>query len=165
MLVVALMALTAGTDTKPVGETIVAFAKANLGKKVGDGMCSSLAREALRQAGVAARGWGEPVGSHKEAKPGDILVFHDAEFGGREVHGRTITRWSMSFPNHVAIVSKVTTRAGKTRISLFHQNVGKQRSGVETRQVVKAWSFFLDDLQSGTIEVFRPGGTGLEPGL
>jgi hypothetical protein len=157
-LAVALMTLSAGTDSKPVGEAIVAFAKANLGKKVGDGMCSSLAREALRKAGITSPGWGSRVESLERAEPGDILVFRDAEFAGREVHGRTITHWSMSFPNHVAIVSKVSSRGGKTRISLLHQNVGKRKSGDETRQVVKTWSFYFDDLQGGTVEVFRPGG-------
>jgi hypothetical protein len=157
ILAVAFFTLSAGADSQPTGEAVVAFAKANLGKKVGDGMCSSLAREALRKAGISSPGWGVPVESLEQAEPGDILVFHDAEFAGREVHGRTITRWSMSFPNHIAIVSKVSSRGGKTRISLLHQNVGKRKSGDETRQVVKTWSFYLDDLQGGTVEVFRPG--------
>jgi hypothetical protein len=157
-LAVTLMTLSAGTESKPAGQAVVAFAKANLGKKVGDGMCSSLAREALRKAGISSPGWGSRVESLEQAEPGDILVFRDAEFGGREVHGRTVTRWSMSFPNHVAIVSKVTRRGGKTRISLLHQNVGKRRSGNETRQVVKTWSFSLGDLQGGTVEAFRPSG-------
>lgn len=156
-ILVALSLFVPASDPKPMGEAIVAFAKANLGKKVGDGMCSSLAREALREAGVMSRGWGEPVASLDEARPGDILVFRDAEFAGREVHGRTVTRWSISFPNHIAIVSKVTRRDGKTRISLLHQNVGKRQSGHETRQVVKAWSFYLGDMKGGTVEVFRPG--------
>jgi hypothetical protein len=157
-LALVVIALTAGTDSQAVGEAVVTFAKANLGKKVGDGMCSSLAREALRNAGITTPGWGSPVESLEQARPGDILVFRDAQFAGREVHGRTVTRWSMSFPNHVAIVSKVTRRGGKTRISLLHQNVGKRRSGSEARRVVKSWSFFPGDLKGGAVEVFRPGG-------
>lgn len=157
-VIIAVFLLAPGVGPKPADQAIVAFAKENLGKKVGDGMCSSLAREALREAGITSRGWGGPVESLEQAKPGDILVFHDAEFGGREVHGRTVSSWSMSFPNHVAIVSKVTRRGGKTRISLLHQNVGKKRSGNETRQVVKSWSFYLGDLQGGTVKVFRPSG-------
>src|SRR5947209_3428764 len=78
--------------TPPLNEKVVAFAREKLGTSVGDGVCTSLAIAALKQAGArcypaADPGgdytWGEPVLSFKEALPGDVLQFEKAVFRGR----------------------------------------------------------------------------------
>src|SRR5262245_21665608 len=76
----------------PLNAKVEGFARSNLGKPVGDGICITLAIEALREAGARGatfRGtngdftWGELVPEFKDVLPGDILQFRDAVFHGK----------------------------------------------------------------------------------
>jgi hypothetical protein len=71
-----------------LGKKIIAFAKAHLNKKVGDGECYALADNALLKAGAKSAPaygeitddadyvWGDPVDLN-DVLPGDILQFQD----------------------------------------------------------------------------------------
>ena len=91
-----------------MNEKVVEFARTNVGKQVGDGVCTSLAVEALRAAQARRfpfsdrEGdwiWGEEVPSFKEALPGDILQFRDAVFQGkRKISKRCWVTWHQDTP-------------------------------------------------------------------
>jgi hypothetical protein len=82
---------TANPQTQPaasLGDKIVAFARAQLGRQVGDGECYDLADLALLHAGAKSAPaygeitgdadyvWGQPV-ALRDAQPGDIVQFHN----------------------------------------------------------------------------------------
>ena len=84
---IARSSLNAGDDA--LGARVVAFARSQQGRQVGDGECTDLADAALKRNGArttdayadASAGnddysWGKPV-SLKDARPGDILQFRD----------------------------------------------------------------------------------------
>jgi hypothetical protein len=145
-----------------LNEKVVAFARANLGKCVGDGSCTTLAISALESAGVrsypsvepgGALVWGQPVGSFEEALPGDILQFHDAVFQGKKATSkRRWTSWHHKYPHHTAIVSRVSE--GGNVVAVLHQNV--TISGKGDRNVLEG-SLRIDSLQKGGwVRIYRP---------
>ncbi len=148
----------------PLNEKVAAFARSNLGKPVGDGICITLAIEALRDAG--ARGfplsdpkgdyvWGAPVAEFKDALPGDILQFRDAVFHGKRSVGRTrYVTWHHEYPHHTAIVARV--EQGGKLIAVYHQNVDFQ--GKESdRDKVQEGELRMDSLQpGGWVKIYRP---------
>src|SRR5262249_39098476 len=82
---VKLVLVLAAIGLASPGDRLVEFARSRMGQRVGDGQCSTLAREALRAAGARGRRWGEQLPSLKDARPGDILQFRDATFVRRRV--------------------------------------------------------------------------------
>src|SRR5262245_53388598 len=76
------------TPDEQTGLDVIAFAKANFNKQVGDGQCFSLADKALRKADAMSAAdfgklgkktdyvWGDPVDLSR-VQPGDILQFRD----------------------------------------------------------------------------------------
>jgi hypothetical protein len=161
--------LMAGAPTPPplpeLNEKVVAFARANLGKPVGDGSCITLAFEALKEAGAQFDPfdepggdftWGQPVASFKEALPGDILQFHNAVFRGRQTlsRGRWMT-WREEYPHHTAIVSQVD-ETGKL-VTILHQNVIMQGKAGKDSKNVREGTLRIDSLQKGGwIRIYRP---------
>ena len=92
----AVIALAASAPAQDIGPKIVQFAQDHLGKKVGNGECTSLVEEAIRSAGgrhyvhLGPNGpnsdyvWGKLVvkltpqsASAKDIQPGDIIQFRD----------------------------------------------------------------------------------------
>ena len=153
-MIVILLALVCGADGS-INDQVLAFARSKLGETVGDGQCSSLAAEALRQAGAKVRrgehgSWGEELKSLLEAKPGDILQFDDAYFAhtGVDTDGRVMKRM-MLFPHHTAIVARVRKRGTKPTLVVVHQNVGETK-------VVQEWTLNIADKKRGTIKLYRP---------
>jgi hypothetical protein len=148
-----------------VNEKIVAFARSNLGKKVGNGDCTTLAVAALRDSGARvfslrrADGdyvWGELIESPKEARPGDILQFRDAVFKGKQRFsgGRWIS-WHYEYHHHTAIVDTVKMD-GKILIVL-HQNVGGKDVSEEKKRTVQEGTLRMDSLQKGGwVRIYRP---------
>ena len=148
-----------------LNEKVVAFARSNLGKKVGNGDCTTLAVAALRDSGARmfslrrADGdyvWGELVESSKEARPGDILQFRDAVFKGRQRFsgGRWIS-WSYEYHHHTAIVGGVKMD-GKVLIVL-HQNVGGKDASEDQKRTVQEGTLRMDSLQKGGwVRIYRP---------
>src|SRR5690606_2477589 len=135
-LFVALCATGAAqSQEKSIGELMVAFLKANEGKRIGGGECAHLATEALRVSGANFTRknsnsatdyiWSDhlvskvegtdrgPVYSDPSARflPGDVVQFVEARFRGGSV-----------VPHHTAVVAEVD---GKGRITqVYEQNVG-----------------------------------------
>lgn len=149
----------------PLNEKVFEFAKSNLGKPVGDGVCITLAVEALREAGARHASfrepngdyeWGEVVPDLKDALPGDILQFRDAVFKGQRSLGKgRTTRWHAEYPHHTAIVAKVE-REGKL-ITIYHQNVATKGKGEDEKGKVQEGELRMESLQKGGwVKAYRP---------
>jgi hypothetical protein len=153
----------------PLNEKVFEFAKSNLGKPVGDGICITLAVEALREAGARRASfrdpkgdyeWGELVPDMKDALPGDILQFRDAVFKGQRSLGRgRTTRWHAEYLHHTAIVAKVE-RQGKL-ITIYHQNVATKGKGEAEKGNVQEGELRMESLQKGGwVKAYRPVPAG-----
>src|SRR5581483_10484488 len=82
-------------DADGVAKEVLAFAKGQLGKQVGNGQCAVLVIEALKAAGakttvdygVNGPGkdyiWGTEVKKYPDVKPGDIVQFRDVKIVNR----------------------------------------------------------------------------------
>jgi hypothetical protein len=148
----------------PLNAKVYEFAKASLGKPVGDGICITLAIEALKDAGARRYPfdrsgdyvWGEPVADFKDLLPGDVLQFRDAVFHGqRSLGGGKTTRWHSEYPHHTAIVAKVE-REGKL-ITIYHQNVTTKGQSDSGKGNVKEGELRMESLQKGGwIKAYRP---------
>lgn len=161
----ALLPPLARAEPPALNQKVVSYARDNLGKRVGDGSCYTLAVEALGYAGARpfpldrTNGdyvWGERVESVKEALPGDILQFRDAEFRGkRRLSGGRWLSWRYSYAHHTAILTGVRER-GKV-ITLLHQNVGSEGADDDEKQIVQEGTLRLDSLQKGGwVRIYRP---------
>ncbi len=149
----------------PLNAKVVDFARANLGKPVGDGICITLAVEALREAGARPTPfnitsgdyvWGGPVEDLKDALPGDILQFRDAVFHGRRPigRGRTAT-WHQEYPHHTAVVAKV--EQGGKLLTVLHQNVDQQGRPESEKGTVQEGTLRMESLQKGGwVKAYRP---------
>ncbi len=149
-------------------EAILAFARGQVGERVGDGECTTLVVEAFRAAGArrlppfgpdADYVWGDLVEDRAEVRPGDVLQFRDARFKGRRRvvrNGRAVVeRWSRSFPHHSAIVDEVLDR-GRVLV-ILHQNIGPPGSTEDERKVVRRDTLRLTELQKGGwVKAYRP---------
>ncbi len=157
-MIAMLVVLVLGSE--PLGDKVVAFAQSQLGNRVGDGECSSLAREALREAGAkppSGGGWGELRASLQQVQPGDILQFEDTVFVRSQVRpdGALVTL-QFKYPHHTAIVEKVRKRGRKPVLVILHQNAGVEGGRDEERKVVQEWVVNLAELRSGTVKAYRP---------
>jgi hypothetical protein len=158
-----------------LNEKVLAFARASLGKLVGDGSCATLAIAALKQAGATyypavepdgALTWGQPVESFKEALPGDILQFHKAVFQGKKtISKRRWISWHQEYPHHTAIVASVSE--GGSVVSVLQQNViltpsGKEKEPEKDKEAIGPGSVMetslrMDSLQKGGwVRIYRP---------
>jgi hypothetical protein len=148
-----------------LNEKVAGFARARRGEKVGDGVCLALAVEALRESGAkicpfnepdANYVWGTLVESPKDALPGDVVQFRDAEFRGKaRLSSRRTISWHQTYSHHTAIVSGVA--AGGKLITILHQNVGGSGAGDDTRKVVQETTLRMDSLQKGgSVWIYRP---------
>jgi hypothetical protein len=152
-------------DIPALNRKVVQFAESQRGKKVGDGICITLAVEALKSANAKrfrldrADGdyiWGRPVDDFKDALPGDILQFRDAEFKGKKfVTRRRWISWHETYPHHTAIISR-SSEGGKV-LSILHQNIGPKGADEDTKQVVQEGTIRVDSLQKGGwVKIYRP---------
>lgn len=170
ILFLCLAATGAGADNKPeplpaLNARVYEFAKASLGKPVGDGICITLAVKALEASGGKRSSfrevngdyvWGEPVTDLKDALPGDILQLRNAVFHGQRPIGRgRIVSWHQEYPHHTAIVAKVE-RAGKV-ITVYHQNVTTKGNDESEKGKVQEGELRMESLQKGGwIKAYRP---------
>ena len=148
-----------------LNQKVVAFSREQLGKKVGDGSCSTLAVFALRQAGArswpsdVSNGdfvWGTEVKSAKEALPGDIIQFRDIVFKGRRnLRGGRWISWMRTYPHHTAVVAGVSN-GGKV-VAILHQNVGDEDADDSVKKIVQEGTLRMVELQpGGSMHFFRP---------
>jgi hypothetical protein len=152
-------------EVPELNKKVLAFARDNLGKKVGDGECATLAVQALRAAearpwSTGREGeylWGKLVRTVEPKKnlggdvlPGDILQFRDATLMSKK--GRTTTE--SSYPHHTALVETVKDD-GKV-VELLHQNAGAAGANDEERRKVQRTILHFGDLKKGAIKIYRP---------
>jgi len=152
-------------EAPELNQKVLAFAKDNLGKRVGDGECATLAVQALREArakpwSISSEGayvWGKLVRTitpktnlSGEALPGDIVQFRDVTTAGK-IGG---TSFEATYPLHTAIIAAVKDD-GKV-VELLHQNYGEVQAKDEDRRKVQRSTLRFEDLKKGTIKVYRP---------
>jgi len=142
-----------------LGNRVVAFCRAHLGQKVGNGECAGLAYQALKSAGAAPRGgtdypgkgdyvWGRQVvlvesspsgpkltGAFSQIQPGDIMQYRDVRFG--RIHAS----------HHTAVVNETDPASG--HVKAFAQNGGGRRFVFEVEVP-------LAKITHGWIRVYRP---------
>jgi hypothetical protein len=104
----------------PMNAAILAFARENFGKQVGNGECWTLADKALKVAGAKAPdtyAWGRPLDPAKdEIIPGDVIQFTKARLETKD------GRWfNLGTPQHTSIIEKVVSPGV---YHVLHQNVG-----------------------------------------
>jgi hypothetical protein len=131
---------------KPLlNQKVLAYAKAHIGEVVGNGECWTLVDEALKASGADTSGDGQSVFGRTVALtaliPGDLLQLEKAHFEHRE-GGRF---WAQDMPHHSAVVWSVDGR----KVTVLNQNVNGSRK-------VQYTTFFLDDLQRGSLQGYRP---------
>ena len=164
-LIAAVTTVRAAAKEPTLSEKILAFCRQHKAEQVGDGECSSLADQALKESSAKGRSaekpnkgdyvWGEPVyaqitgeakpeGKRTDIKPGDIIQFRDVKLAGKDGPNRTYT---MSFGHHTAIVAAVEN--GGATIRIFQQNYGGKR-------VVMDGVLHLNDLKEGWLRFYRP---------
>lgn len=160
---------TAGDGPAPadLNARVLEFARDQIGRKVGDGECTSLALEAFREVGArrfppygpeADYVWGEYIEEPGDVRPGDVLQFRDAVFKGRRQRverGRVVVDfWERHFPHHTAIVDEVRDR-GRV-IVILHQNTGSGDMSEEERKAVRRDTLRMSEMQGGEIWAYRP---------
>ena len=139
------VALAGAKRSDEVRRKVVGYAKKNLGKKVGNGECWTLADVAykfakIQRPGKDQRVWGRLVDwENEDFLPGDVLELQAAGFSDGNASG----------PKHTAIVMKQGRRRGE--MVVYHQNWG--RPG----KVVSLTTFDLTKLVSGKALVYRYG--------
>jgi hypothetical protein len=163
------------SEAPGLGASVLAFARARLGRLVGGGECAELADHALVAAGARTFGayagltqgddyvWGHPV-SLRDARPGDILQFRDfvAETSIRSRAGESES--SDVYSHHTAILE---ANLGDSLLVL-EQNAAPDRSVRRSRVAIRSGSFggmptpdAVTTVQvTGTIRVFRPEAAG-----
>jgi hypothetical protein len=156
---VAVPAARAAGDARALGDKVVRFCRAHLGKKVDTGQCSELAWDALKAAGAVPRlypdypnkgdyVWGKQVyflqggrkgptgsGNLRQVRPGCVIQFHQTKGPG----------WNCA--HHTAVVASIDYRSGT--LWVYEQNVGGKKNVVEDQAN-------LDDLKAGWIRIYRP---------
>eukprot|EP00730_Choanoeca_flexa_P013189 TRINITY_DN5048_c0_g1_i1.p1 TRINITY_DN5048_c0_g1~~TRINITY_DN5048_c0_g1_i1.p1 ORF type:complete len:372 (+),score=21.23 TRINITY_DN5048_c0_g1_i1:193-1308(+) len=129
------------------GPGMVAFCKARIGQRVGNGECWTLARDAVDSVGareVLGRNYGQMV-QRFLAKPGDVLEFKQCRFEWTE--GRSTHWMEAGHPNHTAIIYRV--EGGGNVFHVYEQNVNGKKH-------VMQGTYHADRLVSGALEVWRP---------
>jgi hypothetical protein len=143
----------ASGSTADLGSAVVRNARSQLGQKVGDGECWTLADQSLRAAGARRPGrdgmatyvFGRRLGSRDALRPGDVLQFENARFEHQNPGGGS--SW-FDMPHHTAIVGQVR---GKV-VTIYQQNFGNTAD--EKR--VRTDTINLAERVRGTVTAFRP---------
>ena len=150
-----------GSDAS-LGSEIVAYARSQMGQKVGNGECTSLAVEALRHCDASrpdpvAGIWGDEIKHLRDLQPGDILQFENAVFVKHQVFadGAFFTQ-TASFPHHTAIVGRVRKRGPKPVLIILHQNAGVEGGGGKEFKTVQEWRLEMATQRGGIVKAYRP---------
>ena len=153
-----------------LGAKVLKYAQANVGKKVGDGECATLALKALESAGakttvdfgvLGEKGdyeWGTLVEKYEDVRPGDIIQFRDVKIviktmtplsGG----GSRTSTATQSMGQHTAIVS---ANAGKSKFKVLEQNAGTADDDEKIRKTVRESDLALGGKTEGKVWIYRP---------
>jgi hypothetical protein len=134
-----------------LNKQIISYCQKNEGKCVGKGICSTLAKYALKEAKADQPGvytWGRELDEREPILPGDILQLELVKFRGKGI--------SKNYTHHTAVVTDVTP----THLVLHHQNVGPLGKVVQREEIPHAAR------RSGILQAYRPWyGTSLFPPL
>jgi hypothetical protein len=171
-----------------LGAKVVAFARAHLDKKVGDGECFALADKALRHAGAksasdygeitddADYAWGDPI-ALEDVAPGDILQFRDFDVDTKkttikELPGggerTTSSERIATRGHHTAIVEQ---NLGNGKIVVLEQHVKPLGAVVQRHTIPISSPSVIKHKEkliyttiavtvSGTITAYRPHAAG-----
>ena len=142
---------------KTPSQVVLEYAKTKLGHKVGRGKCWDLPFEALRHANAKTphelgRGlyfWGQKIDRLEDAQPGDILQFEKVHIKSEWVEGNTKHWATWDFPDkHSAIVETVN---GGMWFTVLNAHIKNNPKVTRLRMNLSP-----ENIQSGTIEVYRP---------
>jgi hypothetical protein len=142
---------------------LLAYAKSNIGKKVGDGECSTLVNTGYQTVGARRDPpfgpnidyiWGTEIRDRTKVLPGDVIQFRDAVFKTRKKRGNTITVYTFRLPHHTAIVSEA--RNSGAAFVVLNQNSSDATMGAASDLKVKSSFFKMAELQSGKLWFYRP---------
>jgi hypothetical protein len=170
LLAPAMILLLAADDPKKpeipeLNRKVLEYARDNLGKKIGDGECATLAARALHKAearrwSISRPGeyvWGKLVRTVTadtnltgDVLPGDILQFREAVFAGKA--GKNT--FEFTYPLHTAIVEAVKDD-GKV-IEVLHQNAGDFAAPDTERRKVQRTTMRFVELKKGSVKIYRP---------
>jgi hypothetical protein len=163
---------TARAAEKPddLGARVLKYTEENVGKKVGDGECATLALKALEAAGAKTtldfgvsgeKGdyeWGTLVEKYADAKPGDIIQFRDVKIVTKTVTalpggGTRTSTATQAMGQHTAIISAV---AGKGKFKVLEQNAGPASDDDKVRKTVRESDLDLSGKVEGKVRIYRP---------
>lgn len=134
--------------TPLVNQEVLNFVKLHLNKKVGRGECWDLAAEALDKSGADwdhAFSFGKKINyrANECLSPGDIIQFKNVKLSYKQNN----SVYSEAYKKHTAIIYEI-----KADGSLI---IAQQNTSDHGRKV-SLDPFDLKNLQSGTVEFFRP---------
>ncbi len=162
MLSFLLVAFWSMAPEKTLGDDVVAYARSQMGKKVGNGECTTLAVEVLRQCKARrpdpVQGiWGDEVKHFRDLQPGDILQFENAIFVKQHVRGDGgLLTYTSKYPHHTAIVARVRKRGPKPVLVILHQNAGAEGSDEDELKIVREWTLEMATQRGGIVKAYRP---------
>lgn len=126
----------------PLNRRVLQFALSQLGQKVGNGECWTLAAQALIQAGARPANlfnFGQQI-PLAQIVPGDILQFKSVRFDIGKSY------YLFGAPDHTAIVLGVEG----SKVSILHQNFGKK--------IVSTMTIDFKHMTKGKVWAWRPIG-------
>jgi hypothetical protein len=157
-------ALAAAPVVPALNAKLLAYAKANIGKKIGDGECTTLVNTGYQAVGARRDPpfgpnvdyiWGTPIRDRTKVLPGDVIQFRDAVFKTQKKSGNTITIYTFRLPHHTAIVSEA--RNSGAAFVILNQNSSDSTMGAAADLKVKSSFIKMADLQTGgKLWFYRP---------
>jgi hypothetical protein len=153
----------------PLNKTMLEFAQKSVGKKIGNGECTTLAIEGLKAGGAKTTYdygvsgldkdyvWGKLVEKFEDVLPGDIIQFRDVIVVSKDV----VRKGNMTFSttststieHHTAIIAK---NLGGGKFALLDQNRGTAQDTEEQRRRVQASEIDLNKKTQGKLWIYRP---------
>jgi hypothetical protein len=130
-----------------LNKAIISWVTGNVNKKVENGECWELARQALNKSGAkwdGLYGFGKVLKRNECVMPGDIIQFEKVKTK-RVING---SEFHEDFQHHTAIIYQVTST---DEIKLIHQNTGYSGKKVAISD------FFFSAVKSGKYTIYRPG--------
>ena len=156
--------LAAAPAVPALNAKLLAYAKSNIGKKIGDGECTTLVNTGYQAVGARRDPpfgpnvdyiWGTAIRDRTKVLPGDVIQFRDAVFKTQKKKGNTITIYTFRLPHHTAIVSEA--RNSGAAFVILNQNSGDSTMGAATDLKVKSSFIKMADLQAGgKLWFYRP---------
>ena len=165
----ALASPAAEPEAGKLNEGVVKFSRDRVGKKVGDGECTSLAIAALESVGAKTTHdfgvsgidkdyeWGTPVEKPADARPGDIVQFRDlvpvTKTVTKTATGTTTRTATRNYGHHTAVIAR---NLGKGKFEVYEQNSGGADASEEEKRKVQKTPLDLAGKTGGKVWIYRP---------